>query len=32
MALLIFPALMVILMTPAGLRLINSGVGAMFGF
>jgi tight adherence protein C len=31
MSLLIFPALMVILMTPAGLRLMNSGLGKMFG-
>src|SRR5512140_2295485 len=31
MALLIFPALMVILMTPAALRLLNSGLGQMFG-
>jgi tight adherence protein C len=31
MSLLIFPALMVILMTPAGLRLFNSGLGKMFG-
>ncbi len=31
MGLLIFPALMVTLMTPAALRLINSGVGKMFG-
>lgn len=31
MGLLIFPALMVVLMTPAALRLITSGVGQMFG-
>jgi tight adherence protein C len=31
MGLLIFPALMVTLMTPAALRLIHSGVGQMFG-
>ncbi|HVP21331.1 MAG TPA: type II secretion system F family protein [Anaerolineaceae bacterium] len=31
MALLIFPSLMVVLMTPAALRLISSGVGKMFG-
>jgi tight adherence protein C len=31
MALLIFPSLMIVLMTPAALRLMNSGLGAMFG-
>lgn len=31
MGLLIFPALMIILLTPAGLRLWNSGLGQMFG-
>jgi tight adherence protein C len=31
MALLIFPALMVVLMTPAALRLMGSGLGKMFG-
>ncbi len=31
MALLIFPSLMIVLMTPAALRLIHSGLGAMFG-
>jgi tight adherence protein C len=30
MALLIFPALMVVLLTPAGLRLMHSELGAMF--
>jgi tight adherence protein C len=31
MALLIFPSLGIVLMTPAALRLINSGLGKMFG-
>ena len=31
MTLLIFPSLMVVLMTPAGLKLISSGAGKMFG-
>lgn len=31
MALLTFPALMVVLMTPAALRLVGSGLGKMFG-
>jgi len=31
MVLLIFPTLMVVLMTPAAFRLINSGLGKMFG-
>ncbi len=31
MGLLLFPSLMVVHMTPAALRLINSGVGRMFG-
>jgi tight adherence protein C len=31
MGLLIFPALMVVLMTPAALRLMGSGLGKMFG-
>lgn len=31
MTLLIFPSLGIVLMTPAALRLLNSGLGAMFG-
>lgn len=31
MGLLIFPSLMIVLMTPAGLRLLSSGLGQMFG-
>ena len=31
MTLLIFPSLIIVLMTPAAFRLINSGLGAMFG-
>jgi tight adherence protein C len=31
MTLLIFPSLMIVLMTPAALRLIQSGLGSMFG-
>jgi tight adherence protein C len=31
MALLIFPSLMIVLMTPAALRLVHSGLGTMFG-
>jgi tight adherence protein C len=31
MALLIFPSLGIVLMTPAALRLVNSGLGTMFG-
>jgi tight adherence protein C len=31
MALLIFPSLGVVLMTPAALKLISSGTGKMFG-
>jgi tight adherence protein C len=31
MALLIFPSLMIVLLTPAALRLMNSGLGQMFG-
>ena len=30
MALLIFPSLMIVLLTPAGLRLMHSALGAMF--
>ena len=30
MALLIFPSLMVVLLTPAGLRIMHSALGAMF--
>jgi tight adherence protein C len=31
MTLLIFPTLVIVLMTPAALRLVNSGLGSMFG-
>ena len=31
MALLIFPSLMIVLLTPAALKLMNSGLGQMFG-
>ncbi len=31
MALLIFPSLMIVLLTPAALKLMNSGLGKMFG-
>ncbi len=31
MTLLIFPSLMIVLMTPAALRLLSSGLGSMFG-
>lgn len=31
MVLLIFPSLMVVLLTPAAMKLMNSGLGAMFG-
>lgn len=32
MTLLIFPSITIVLMTPAGLKLLNSGLGSMFGF
>lgn len=32
MALLIFPALCIVIMVPAALKLVNSGAGAIFGF